>query len=83
MRSFNLPNNSITLKAIVIRIVSKQQTTILLYLILIQHDEVRIAVIGEIDRYEVWKLKARVASVDISYDKRDGVLIHLNCQIDM
>jgi hypothetical protein len=83
MCCFNLSNNSITLKPIVKGIVREQQTTILLIFILVENDEVGIAVIGEIDGYEVIKLKAWIPSIDVCYDKRNGVLIHLYCELDM
>lgn len=83
MSSFNLPNNSIPFKPIVIGIVCKQETTILLHFILVENDEIRVAIVGEVDRDEIIKLEARVSSIDICYDKCDGVLIDLYCEVDV
>lgn len=74
MCSFYLPYDSISLEAVVVRIVSQQKTTILLYLILVENNEVRVAIISEVDRNEIIKLKAWVASIDICSDKVDRIL---------
>ena len=83
MGCFNLPDNSIPFKPIVIGIVCQQETTILLDFILVQNDKVGVAIVGEVDRYEIIKLEARVASIHIRYDKCDGVLIDLYCEVDV